>query len=203
MGARFCTVLGAPTWTADPKFATRRARLAHAAELDRLVEGWTSRRDAYELMAVLQAAGIAAGVVQNIEDQFRHDRQLAARHFFETIEHHRKGTVLANGIPLGLTRTPGRTGCAGAAVGEDNDYVFGEILGLSEDERAELHAAGADVFLVEEIERGETDVGHFLFAKNEAVIGRAGGGLRDIGSRHRGRGCACLLYTSPSPRDRG
>ena len=89
------------------------------------MEGWTRQRDAYEVMAVLQAAGIAAGVVQNIEDQFRHDRQLAARHFFENVEHHRKGRVLANGIPLGLTRTPGRTGWAGAAVGEDNDYVFG------------------------------------------------------------------------------
>ncbi len=35
----------------------------------------------------------------------------------------------------------------------------------------QLHAAAANVFLVEEIERGETDVGHFFFAKNEALIG--------------------------------
>ena len=140
---RFCAVLGEPAWTTDPRFATPGARLAHAEELDRLVEGWTRQRDAYEVMAVLQAAGIAAGVVQNIEDQFRHDRQLAARQFFENVEHHRKGRVLANGIPLGLTRTPGRTGWAGAAVGEGNDYVFGELLGMAAQEIRRSIALGA------------------------------------------------------------
>jgi len=45
-------------------------------------------------------------------------------------------------------------------------------------------------FLIEEMERGETDVGHFLFAKNEALIGRDVVRLREISSRHRVRGCA-------------
>jgi hypothetical protein len=40
------------------------------------------------------------------------------------------------------------------------------------------------------MERGETDVGHFLFAKNEALIGRSIAGLRDISSGRRGCGCA-------------
>lgn len=54
-----------------------------------------------------------------------------------------------------------------------------------------LHtAATANVFPIEEIERGEADVGHFLFAKNEAMIGQAIVGLRDIGGRHRGCRCA-------------
>jgi hypothetical protein len=39
------------------------------------------------------------------------------------------------------------------------------------------------------MERGETDVDHFLFAKNEALIGRGIVGLRDTGSGHRGCGC--------------
>ena len=54
----------------------------------------------------------------------------------------------------------------------------------------QLHAARANVFLVEEIERGETDVGHFLFAKNEALIGRGIAGLRDVDRGRRGSGCA-------------
>jgi hypothetical protein len=51
-----------------------------------------------------------------------------------------------------------------------------------------LHAA-ANVFLIENIERGETDVGHFLLAQNEALIGRDTVRLRDAGSGHRGCGC--------------
>ena len=51
----------------------------------------------------------------------------------------------------------------------------------------QLHVA-ASVFLIEEVERGETDVGHFLFAKDDALIGRDV--VRDISSRYRGCGCA-------------
>jgi hypothetical protein len=52
----------------------------------------------------------------------------------------------------------------------------------------DLYAA-ANVFPIEEMERGETDVGHFLFVKNEALIGRGIVRLRDTGSGHRGCGC--------------
>jgi Sulfatase len=52
----------------------------------------------------------------------------------------------------------------------------------------QLHAA-ANAFLIEGIEGGETDVDHFLFAKNEALIGRDIVRLRDTGSGHRGCGC--------------
>ena len=52
----------------------------------------------------------------------------------------------------------------------------------------QLHAA-AKVFPIEEMKGGEGDVGHFLFAKNEAVIARGIVRLRDTGSGHRGCGC--------------
>ena len=55
----------------------------------------------------------------------------------------KKGTVIAAGIPLGLTGTPGRSGRAGAAVGEDNEYVFGELLGMTRDEIRLAMDAGA------------------------------------------------------------
>lgn len=140
---RFCGVVGKPEWITDPRFAMVSARLANADQLDRLIEQWTSGRTDYEVMTVLQEAGIAAGVVQNVEDQFRRDRQLAARHFFEKIEHVQKGTVVANGIPLGLTGTPGRTRGTGAAIGQDNDYVFSELLGMTADEIQRCVEAGA------------------------------------------------------------
>jgi len=129
--ARFCGIIGHPALAADVRFATAGARLERVEELDAIVEAWTAVRDVYEVMATLQAAGIAAGVVQTVEDGFERDPHLRARGFFEEIEHVRKGTVVATGIPLGLTGTPGRTSGAGAAIGADNAYVFGEVLGLS------------------------------------------------------------------------
>ena len=140
---KFCSVVGQPGWIRDPRFATLSARLENAAELDALIEQWTARRTPYEVMTALQEAGVAAGVVQNTEDQMHRDRQLAARQFFEEIDHLEKGKVVATGIPLGLTGTPGHSGRTGAAMGQDNDYVFGELLGMTPQEIQQCIELGA------------------------------------------------------------
>lgn len=140
---RLCDAIGQPDLKSDPRFATAADRMRHSAELDVLLAGWTSERDPYEVMTALQAAGVAAGVVQTVEDQFRRDRQLEARGFFESVPHARKGRAVATGIPVGLTATPGRTTDTGAAIGRDNAYVFGQILGMSEAEICELTGLGA------------------------------------------------------------
>jgi crotonobetainyl-CoA:carnitine CoA-transferase CaiB-like acyl-CoA transferase len=139
----FCDVVERPEWVRDPRFATLASRLENAAELDALIGEWTASRADYEVMAALQEAGVAAGVVQNVEDLLHRDPQLAARRFCEEIEHLKRGTVVATGIPLGLTGTPGRSGRAGAAVGQDNDYVFGELLGMTPQEIRACIEAGA------------------------------------------------------------
>jgi crotonobetainyl-CoA:carnitine CoA-transferase CaiB-like acyl-CoA transferase len=80
--------------------------------------------------------------VQDVVDLAR-DPQLVARGFFEEIPQVTKGTVVATGIPLGLTATPVRSGIAGQAIGQDHAYVFGEVLGMSEAEIAAAVASGA------------------------------------------------------------
>jgi benzylsuccinate CoA-transferase BbsF subunit len=141
--ARFCELLGRPEWLRDQRFATAAARRAHAAELDRLIGARTASQDRYALMRRLAAAGIAAGVVQDVEDKLERDVHLAERGFFERIVHLRRGSVLAPGIPLGLTATPGRTRDTGRARGHDNSEVFRGLLGLSGPEFDRAVAAGA------------------------------------------------------------
>jgi len=140
---RFCHVLRKREWLDDPRFASLAARLDHVEALDAEIASSTRGRTDYELMGALQEVGIAAGAVQNAEDLARHDEHLAARGFLEQVEHVVKGTVTATGIPLGLTGTPGRSGRAGAAVGQDNDYVFGTLLGMTEEEIERAIEAGA------------------------------------------------------------
>ncbi|MBW2268688.1 MAG: CoA transferase [Deltaproteobacteria bacterium] len=139
----FREVLGDPAWARAAKFNTLGARLANADALDEKVEEWTRERSDYEVMAVLQHAGVAAGVVQNVEDLLRNDPQLRARGFFEEIEHLKRGRVVATGVPLGLTGTPGRSGVAGAALGQDNEHVFGTLLGMTPQEIRECMDSGA------------------------------------------------------------
>jgi hypothetical protein len=54
----------------------------------------------------------------------------------------------------------------------------------------QLHIAGRAVFPVEEVERRKTHVRHFLFAKDEALIGRGAQSLRNVNGRKGGCGCA-------------
>ena len=140
---RLCRVLGRTDWAGDPRFTTADGRFDHADELDQAIGRFTAERVDYDVMAVLQAEGIAAGVVQNTEDQLHRDPQLAARHFFERIPHNVKGEVIAGGVPLGLTGTPGSTPHAGEARGQENEYVFRDLLGLGEEEYARLVGCGA------------------------------------------------------------
>ena len=118
------------------------ARLERADEIDRAIEAWTSRHTPHDAAERLQAVGIAAGAVQNTEDQYERDGHLAERGYFERIPHLTKGEVVAPGIPLGLTGTPGKTRRAGAAMGQDNALVFLELLGLTQSEYAGYVANG-------------------------------------------------------------
>jgi crotonobetainyl-CoA:carnitine CoA-transferase CaiB-like acyl-CoA transferase len=138
-----CEVLGRPAWRYDARFATADSRLVHADELNALLAGVTAGGRDYDWMEKLQRAGLAAGVVQNTEDLYRRDPQLAARGFFEEIDHATKDRVIASGIPLSLTGTPGRTRNAGVAVGHDNEDVLREVVGLSAEEYARYIESGA------------------------------------------------------------
>lgn len=138
----FCVVLQSPQWINDKRFESLEKRRANQQELDKLIERCTIKHAPYQLMHALQGASVAAGVVQNVEDQWLRDPQLKARHFFEEIPHEKKGAVIATGLPLGLTATPGKTLHAGRAIGSDNQAVFCQLLGLSEFEYHSLLAEG-------------------------------------------------------------
>jgi len=139
---RFVTAIGAPAWTADPRFGTHAGRLAHQDDLDAAVGGWSAGQDAHEAMAALQAAGVPAAAVQNPQDLAERDPQIAARGTFFELDHPVIGPALFEGSPMRLSRTDADLWRSAPLLGEDNDHVFGTILGLDETRRAELAAKG-------------------------------------------------------------
>ena len=94
-------------------------------------------------MAVLQTAGVAAGVVTNAEDVCARDPQLAARGHFVDVPTPEGRTVRIDGSPFVLSETPARVGGPGPLLGEHSDEVLGELLGLRSEEIAELRVVGA------------------------------------------------------------
>jgi benzylsuccinate CoA-transferase BbsF subunit len=137
----FCRVIGNPALAEDPRFATLLSRKQNEDELDRLVEAWTVKRPAEEVMSLMQASGVAAGVVADAKDQAENP-QLKHYQFFEEREHPVVGKIpFYHGPPFRLSETPHETGRA-TLIGEHNDYVYTELLGFSDEEFAQLIADG-------------------------------------------------------------
>jgi crotonobetainyl-CoA:carnitine CoA-transferase CaiB-like acyl-CoA transferase len=129
--------LGNPAWAEDEKFAMLSGRLENRDDLDKLITAWTQEHTAEEVMARLQENGVAAGVVQDAAD-LANDQQLRASGFF--IEDAKKPFMDATPIRMSAVRAEYRRGAP--SPGQDNDYVYGELLGISEKERAELKVKG-------------------------------------------------------------
>jgi len=133
----FCNVIGDPSLADNPKFGTLLARKENEEELDQLVNEWTRSRSAEEVMKLMQASGVAAGMVEAAEDQER-DSQLVYRHFFWDLDRPEGGKFISPaGVHFLLSKTPYELKRP-PALGEHNDYVFKELLGLSDTEISDL-----------------------------------------------------------------
>jgi crotonobetainyl-CoA:carnitine CoA-transferase CaiB-like acyl-CoA transferase len=136
----FTCAVGHPEWQHDPRFETLTARLAHQRELDGLVEEWTRPRSNLEVQRTLQAAGVPAGRVQRSRELFEDEPQLEHRRFYPVLDHPVVGRHRVDGMPAVFSRTPAEFKRGGPLMGEDNDYVFGELLGMPEDEIRRLES---------------------------------------------------------------
>jgi crotonobetainyl-CoA:carnitine CoA-transferase CaiB-like acyl-CoA transferase len=123
----------------DPRFSTPQARLQNRAALDELVAAWTRLRSAGEAAAELQAHGVPACPSWNFEE-LAHDAHLRARGSLIDIVDRGK-TRVAVGSVFHFSKSQAGVNSGTPALGEDNDYVFGDLLGLSEAERRELQDA--------------------------------------------------------------
>ncbi|MBY4572532.1 carnitine dehydratase [Gordonia paraffinivorans] len=138
----FVDAIGKPDWALDDRFATQKARFANQDALDAHVGEWTRTRDKYDVMTLLQGAGVACGAVQNPAELDTRDPQIAEYGTFFELDHPVIGSAKFEGVPIDFERGGPGNWRSAPLLGEDNDYVFGTILGLDADERAELAAAG-------------------------------------------------------------
>ncbi len=86
------TVMGEPVWASDPTFDSLEGRLANASQIDEELGAFTAKHEPLELMSILQAGGVPAGVVQRSSDHLV-DPQLEHRNFFRPLHHPEMGEV--------------------------------------------------------------------------------------------------------------
>lgn len=135
--AGLCKALGNPDWTQKEEFADNFKRLQNREALDGHLAEWTSTQQAYEVMEVLQAAGVAAAPCLDTEERY-FDPHFQDREIIQNVEHPVTGVDFIPKVVCNLSETPGKIRRPAPLLGEHNDYVFGKLLGLSKKEIEDL-----------------------------------------------------------------
>jgi benzylsuccinate CoA-transferase BbsF subunit len=135
---RFVRLLEKSSLKRDPKFATHLQRVRHKEELDKWVTRWTLQHDPYEVMEMLQGIGVCAAVVQDVEDQFKRDKQYAATGYLVNLTEPEAGDVVTENVPLRLSETPGKVRGVAPLMGEHTHEIAKNLLGLSDAEIKKL-----------------------------------------------------------------
>jgi crotonobetainyl-CoA:carnitine CoA-transferase CaiB-like acyl-CoA transferase len=138
MWARLARAIGQDELASDPRFAGEAKRHAHRAELDPLLGAWTQRHSAAEGAELLQAAGVAAQASLDSDD-IVHDYHLHAREAIREVAEPDGRLRAAVGVPMRLSKGSEIGIHRGTPkLGEDEDFVFGELLGIGFEERRRL-----------------------------------------------------------------
>jgi crotonobetainyl-CoA:carnitine CoA-transferase CaiB-like acyl-CoA transferase len=133
----FVTLIGRPELASDARFGTEAARHDNRAALDTEVERWTGRQEAGIAAETLQKAGVAAHVSFNTRDIVQ-DRHLRERGMVVEVDELDGGRRAALSVPVRFSESTTGLDRGTPLLGEDEDYVFGELLGIGFAERAAL-----------------------------------------------------------------
>ncbi|MDP7618682.1 MAG: CoA transferase [Dehalococcoidia bacterium] len=128
-----CGIMEAPGLALDARFSGALERWKHRSELDALVSQWTSDKDPSDLAHRLQDAGIAAGMIMNERDVLN-DPHVKERGFFQEVTHPEAGTHQNPTYGVKLSKTPNEIRRHAVLLGQDNEYVYKEVAGHSDDE---------------------------------------------------------------------
>lgn len=132
-----CNTMGKSDLIDDPRFVDMNHRKRNEAALDDIITGWTMDKNPYEVMALLQNAGVAATPSLSSEDLFA-DPHLKGRSIFQQVDHPVIGNNWVIAPPWRLTETPATIASYGPLLGEHTDEIFHDYLGMSPEEIEQL-----------------------------------------------------------------
>ncbi len=136
-----CRVMGRLELIEDERFADMQRLHAHHDEVDQVISEWTARKNNIWLFHLLQREGITAGPVMH-EPMAYSDPHLKERGFFVPVTAPEVGTHLSPSTVFKMSTIPFVGRKPPVRLGEDNDYVYRQVLKLSEAEYDRLKALG-------------------------------------------------------------
>ena len=126
---RLALAIGRPDLIDGPRFATNPARVENADALDEIIGAWFATRTQDEILQLFEEKGVSGGPVNDSKDVFEsehfHDREAIVE-----VDDAELGTVAMQNVFPRLTNAPGRVRSTGPRLGEHNEDVLGNLLGL-------------------------------------------------------------------------
>jgi len=138
---RLAQAMQRPELAEDPRYATHSARGEHQNALDDLIADWTRSQAAEPLRALLVEHGVPVGKIYRAPEMLE-DPHFAARQSIVRVPHPQWGEIAMQNAAPKLSETPGRVVSAGPELGQHNEEVYGELLGLSSGQIADLAQRG-------------------------------------------------------------
>ena len=126
------------TWSREDRWTRIETRLQDEDELEELLTAWTLNYDRQQLAQELINAGVPSAPVLKPQERIEYDQRTAE--LWITVEHTEVGQCRVEGLPVRMSETPWSITRGAACLGEHNQYVFGELLGLSDEEIKTLRA---------------------------------------------------------------
>ncbi|MBM4405348.1 MAG: CoA transferase [Chloroflexi bacterium] len=140
--AALCACIGRPELAAAPRFADALSRWENEAALREPIAHWSRRHTNQEAAALLQQAGVPSGATVTHATVID-DPQLKHRDFFWWIDRPiNEGKHPYYGFPAQLSKTPVTARKIPPTLGEDNAYVYGDLLSLASAKMADLDRRG-------------------------------------------------------------
>jgi formyl-CoA transferase len=134
---RLAKAMGQPELAENERYVSHATRGQHQQELDDLIEEWTRTLDADALTNLMEEHGVPVGKIYRAPDMLE-DPHFAAREAIIKLAHPEFGELAMQNVFPKLSLTPGSVRHAGPELGEHNDEVFGDVLGLNKEERERL-----------------------------------------------------------------
>lgn len=138
---RLAQAMQRPELADDPRYATHSARGEHQGALDELIAEWTRTQAAEPLRALLVEHGVPVGKIYRAPEMLD-DPHFAARQSIVRVPHPQWGEIAMQNAAPKLSETPGRVVSAGPELGQHNEEVYGELLGLESGQISDLARRG-------------------------------------------------------------
>ena len=138
---RVLRLVGRPDIAEQPWFHSARERVRHGDQLDDIVAKWIRARDYDHVMTAFEEAGAAIAPIYDIE-QLMNDPHVEAREAITTVEDEDLGPLRMQNLMFRLSESPGAIRFPGRRLGQDNEQVYRERLGLDPERIHELRDDG-------------------------------------------------------------